>query len=754
MKKRIISILMALLTALIMFPQASFASEATDLKAAYEESLAQYEVAVANVESAQQRYNAISALVTDEYNALKTDYGYTDADLVVTETNYNQALQQRATEEAVLETANSALEEAEADYQAMWETLADGAFSFYPWVKEHYPQYSEDIDLALSLLDEGVEDGYINRGDWKDSTALYSIKYSLQVMKQYAQLKDYFKNDESMSAMFHYEKANMTNFPLMAHAQYNAGHSAVDFGHAKEYLKKYRLSENILIGPVKNQTGTPWSFYDGKLSLGSQSLLTVPTTGDTMTYNEWLADWLASYPTVYEDMPWLFERYNPFYRWFVQEKYSFESGDTNVNHYGHFVNVIYKGTSGLAVSLADMANNDSFCAMAHDFGSDYTNLTIDEFESLLDEYVDSIGLVEYTDVLTEAQAEVAVHEGAIQRLEQLITYLNDAFTAEESLTELNEAQAALVEAEENVRIARKAYAAYVPFEVEGVEVQNTEGYVQISWKQSAARATTYSIYRKTGTEDWTLLTKQLGTKYLDPSVVSGTTYDYCIVASNRYGHSDMVKHATITYLSTPTLFITQMFSQYNNIVNPKLEWQEVPGATGYDVYQKKGNEITLATHTEGTEVWLYGSDYRISGNSDKVIVAPINTSLQYYVVAKAESGESPSSNMIGAYVPAQNVCTVSYLGKTYEVQKFGTVLDKDTGEILRGVPTTAVGKVTIRWKPQAGVTQYDVWRISKNGAKKYLGCVTGTRVTSTVTANQVYCYFAVPHTNTMATLFD
>ncbi len=55
--------------------------------------------------------------------------------------------------------------------------------------------------------------------------------------------------------------------------------------------------------------------------------------------------------------------------------------------------------------------------------------------------------------------------------------------------------------------------------------------ITVTWN-AVSGATTYRVYRKTGSGGWTGLKDVTGTSYMDAAVVSGTTYTYTVKAYN------------------------------------------------------------------------------------------------------------------------------------------------------------------------------------------------------------------------------
>lgn len=117
-----------------------------------------------------------------------------------------------------------------------------------------------------------------------------------------------------------------------------------------------------------------------------------------------------------------------------------------------------------------------------------------------------------------------------------------------------------------------------------------------SWNSCTLRwnrvknAQSYILYRKTNSGKYVKL-KTLNantTSYKDTKITIGTKYSYVIRASRKtasdYIYSPTSKTATVSpNLSRPSITLKTLSGKQT------LSWKKVPGATGYVIYQKKGN---------------------------------------------------------------------------------------------------------------------------------------------------------------------
>ena len=112
--------------------------------------------------------------------------------------------------------------------------------------------------------------------------------------------------------------------------------------------------------------------------------------------------------------------------------------------------------------------------------------------------------------------------------------------------------------------------------------------ITVTWN-AVSGATTYRVYRKTGTGGWTGLKDVTGTSYTDAAVTAGTAYTYTVKAYNGTSWSGFdTKGVTATaqaVFSAPVL--TEISGKTSYI---RIAWSAVAGATKYRVYRKTGSE--------------------------------------------------------------------------------------------------------------------------------------------------------------------
>lgn len=130
------------------------------------------------------------------------------------------------------------------------------------------------------------------------------------------------------------------------------------------------------------------------------------------------------------------------------------------------------------------------------------------------------------------------------------------------------------------------YSVYCVPEPTLSKIENVKTGVKITWKKVSV-ATSYAVYRKTGSEEW----KKIATvsnpdtlSYIDKKGVSGTKYQYSVIAYYNDTYSPISKTLTIYRLNPVKL--TSATSTSKGI---KLKWESVAGAKSYCVWRKTGS---------------------------------------------------------------------------------------------------------------------------------------------------------------------
>ena len=140
------------------------------------------------------------------------------------------------------------------------------------------------------------------------------------------------------------------------------------------------------------------------------------------------------------------------------------------------------------------------------------------------------------------------------------------------------------------------------------------GGVQIQWKCTNTNVINYYIYRKNGSS-WERIGTTTEKSFIDTTAVSGKTYTYTVKAlSDTNAGAFNGKGITTKYLETPKLEPLTFDSSYRS----KVQWNKVPGATGYRVYRKINDAekwTNIATIKSGSTVKYNDGCKKASGYS-------------------------------------------------------------------------------------------------------------------------------------------
>ena len=216
-----------------------------------------------------------------------------------------------------------------------------------------------------------------------------------------------------------------------------------------------------------------------------------------------------------------------------------------------------------------------------------------------------------------------------------------------------------------------------------VSLTNSTSGVKISWGKVTG-ATSYNVYRRTTSGDWSQIKNVTGTSYTDTSAKAGTTYYYTVRA--RYGNtlSAYVTDKSIRRLTRPSVSLS------NSTSGVKISWGKVTGATSYNVYRRT---------TSGN----WSQIKNVTGTSYTDTSAKAGTT--YYYTVRARYG-----NTLSAYVT-----------------------DKSIRRLTR--PSVSLSKtstgVKISWGKVSGASGYYVYRRTTSGSWTRIKNTTGTSFTDT-----------------------
>ncbi len=191
-------------------------------------------------------------------------------------------------------------------------------------------------------------------------------------------------------------------------------------------------------------------------------------------------------------------------------------------------------------------------------------------------------------------------------------------------------------------------------------VSNAQRGVLIKWEKNS-KATSYSVYKKTGSGNSVLLTtrKPEESSFTDTAVKSGTTYKYYVKANIGKEKSACYTSSSqsVKFLSTPSV------KAENKTNGVKLTWSKVSGASGYYVYRrtpggkwakiytaKKGSIVSFTDKTAKNMKKYEYTVKAVSGKYTGSFKNPAATDL--YIKSPAlKSVKSTKSGVVFTYTP-------------------------------------------------------------------------------------------------------
>lgn len=218
------------------------------------------------------------------------------------------------------------------------------------------------------------------------------------------------------------------------------------------------------------------------------------------------------------------------------------------------------------------------------------------------------------------------------------------------------------------------------------KAENTVAGVSVKWSKVNGTEG-YYVYRKTENSNW----KRVGTvergntvSFVDTTVSSGTSYVYTVrayVGSIRSGYD--AAGISIRYLSTPSLNVV------NGVKGVTVTWNQIKGATDYNIYRKSGSGNWRKIGTTGKGTVLRYSDQTASSGTT------------YTYTVRAVSG-----NVMSSYDSAGK--SLKYLSKPVVTEAYN-----------------GVAGATVKWKKVNGAEGYHIYRKNGNGNWKRVGTVKG-----------------------------
>ena len=159
-------------------------------------------------------------------------------------------------------------------------------------------------------------------------------------------------------------------------------------------------------------------------------------------------------------------------------------------------------------------------------------------------------------------------------------------------------------------------------------VTNYTSGIKVVWTE-AAGAEQYHVWRALGNGTFQKIATTSDLSYVDKTAAAGKTYYYAIKAQTGSGYSALGEASKITRLTTPAVTAKAYASGI------KLTWDEVPGATRYNVWRKApGGDYEMIDFSRT----LSYVDRTVTGGKK----------YSYYVVAQYSASLSARSGIVSA----------------------------------------------------------------------------------------------------------
>ena len=239
------------------------------------------------------------------------------------------------------------------------------------------------------------------------------------------------------------------------------------------------------------------------------------------------------------------------------------------------------------------------------------------------------------------------------------------------------------------------------------------GQARISW-DNVTGATAYNIYYSTTSP----VPRATATKidnvtspHVVTSLVNGTTYYFVVTAINAIGESKDSIEVSAKPIPNPPPAAPTSVSADAGPGQVTISWNNVTGATSYNIYHSTTSPVSKVTGT------------KVAGVTSPSVVTPLDNGTTYYFVVTAVNadGESADSSEVSA-TPTVNLPP-----------------DAPTSVSANAGP----GQATITWSAVAGATSYRIYYsetspVTKATGSKILGVTSPSVVTPLTRGTQYY----------------
>ena len=549
--------------------------------------------------------------LTEQISSLETEIDELNSDIDANESKIESLKKEKENLEKTLESddyesvlkayneAKTELDQSKSAYEKMEAKYETGAFGFYQWVADTYPEYKEDAELALKILSVGQDSGYLtDASDISGATSIPGMMSAVEFFRSYNGLEVFIGNN-----------VVNTSFAATAECQVRVEYASSAYNHYSGDFVLNLSSENLAFG---KENLSNYVFDNGRVNiLDSPYTITAPTTSSEDDYNDWLEKELATGIGDAIDFGYGATAFSGLY---FHEKYYYDKGeyfsDTSCI-VGHYVNILSNNGSGTIMGAACSAEGAKAIGQTWFLRNDNLSISLEEYSSVLNAY--------YYDYLKRGEV--------IERYENAIANYNTIKESSDIITAITEKESEIASLQENVDTNTKTvnekekelsslkeeleecsakyeylaavYSQYNPGDTEIESAENTKNGIKITWSDIAYGAT-YNVYRRvSGETEWTCVGKTQDTSYEDTTVTNNKIYEYTIqaVTKNDGTYGNIVKSVPRLVMSTlsQTSYSDDVESsdgtQTVRYYAREVSWKAVTNADYYSVYIKNDNGV-------------------------------------------------------------------------------------------------------------------------------------------------------------------
>ena len=248
---------------------------------------------------------------------------------------------------AAIEEANKKIEEINKVLPKIDATINEGAFAFFKWAGEKYPEYKQDTENGLAILNEYLQKGDVKKAP-EDATSYENMIMTADWLEQLNSLR---LKDEHFTGLTKLD----TNFEILAKAMVSCNRS---LDYTKGHRHTFRVWENLHWGVTNPFKG----WYDDEKLVYEELMNTINTKYSTEPTESAMEKAKADF--------------------MIKHK-----GKKPV--IGHYTNILSNSISVVAVTKNSSQNGyfrNTFC-MNGDFGYGYSTFIKEEkYREIINEY--------------------------------------------------------------------------------------------------------------------------------------------------------------------------------------------------------------------------------------------------------------------------------------------------------------------------------------------------------------------------------